>query len=190
MLPAEINIRVNQAVLEHAAIQNQPGRAADMFIILMGVAGSGKTTIGQLLAHQLKGPFYDGDDYHSSANVAKMASGIPLDDDDRAAWLASLAEVIRDGLERGENGVIACSALKETYRNVLCVDPVRVKFFYLKGDYDTLLERMWSRGEHYMKPAMLQSQFAALEEPADMPWLDVKLEPAEIVRRIMEHITT
>ena len=161
-----------------------------MFIILMGVAGSGKTTIGQLLAHQLKCPFYDGDDYHPPANVAKMASGIPLGDDDRAAWLASLAGLIRDGLERGENGVIACSALRGIYRNVLCVDPARVKFFYLKGDYNTILERMRSRGEHYMKPAMLQSQFTALEEPADVPWLDVKLEPAEIVRRIVEHIMT
>jgi gluconokinase len=183
-------VRVHQAVLEQAAIQSRPGRAADMFIILMGVAGSGKTTIGRLLAERLRCSFYDGDDYHSSANVAKMASGIALDDDDRAAWLASLAEIIRDGLERDENGVMACSALKEAYRNVLCVDPVQVKFFYLKGDYETLLERMWSRGEHYMKPAMLQSQFAALEEPADVPGLDVKLEPAEIVRRIMEHITT
>jgi gluconokinase len=166
------------------------GKRRRMFIILMGVAGCGKTTIGRLLAHQLKCPFYDGDDYHPPTNVAKMASGIPLGDDDRAAWLASLAKVIRDGLERGENGVIACSALKGAYRNVLCVDPAWVKFFYLKGDYDTLLERMQSRGEHYMKPAMLQSQFAALEEPADVPWLDVKLEPAEIVRRIVEHIMT
>ena len=161
-----------------------------MFIILMGVAGSGKTTVGRLLANRLRCPFYDGDDYHPPANVSKMASGIPLSDDDRAAWLASLAEVIRHGLERGENGVIACSALKGTYRNVLCVDHARVKFFYLKGDYDIILERMQSRGAHYMRPAMLQSQFAALEEPADVPWLDVKLEPAEIVRRIVEHLMT
>jgi gluconokinase len=161
-----------------------------MFIILMGVAGSGKTTIGQLLAHRLKCPFYDGDDYHPPANVGKMASGVPLDDDDRAAWLAALADVIRGGLERGENGVVACSALKRAYRDVLCVDPARVKFFYLKGDYDVILERMQSRGEHYMKPAMLQSQFAALEEPADVPWLDVRLEPAEIVRRIAEYVMT
>ena len=127
---------------------------------------------------------------HPPANVAKMASGIPLDDDDRAAWLTSLAAIIRDGLERGENGVIACSALKGKYRDVLRVDPMRVKFFYLKGSYETILQRMQSRGAHYMKPAMLQSQFAALEEPADAPWLDVTLEPAEIVRRITEHIMT
>lgn len=159
-----------------------------MFIILMGVAGSGKTTIGRLLAQRLKCPFYDGDDYHPPTNVAKMASGTPLDDDDRAGWLAALADVIRAGLGRGENGVLACSALKGTYRNVLCVDPARVKFFYLKGDYNTILERMQSRGGHYMKPAMLQSQFATLEEPADAPWLDVKLEPAEIVQSIVECI--
>ncbi len=157
-----------------------------MFIILMGVSGSGKTTIGRVLAQHLNCPFYDGDDYHPPANVAKMAAGIPLDDEDRAGWLASLVGVIRAGLERGADGVVACSALKEKYRAVLRVDPARVKFFYLKGSYETIMQRMAERGEHYMKPAMLRSQFAALEEPMDVPWLDVTLEPNEIVRRIVE----
>ncbi len=161
-----------------------------MFVILMGVSGSGKTTIGRLLAQRLNCPFYDGDDYHPPANVAKMATGIPLDDEDRAGWLAALADIIRDGLGRGEDGVLACSALKEKYRDVLRVDPARVKFFYLRGSYDTILQRMAERGEHYMKPAMLQSQFEALEEPANVPWLDVTLQPDEIVQRIAEVVTT
>jgi len=158
-----------------------------MFVILMGVAGSGKTTVGILLAKRLQCPFYDGDDFHPPANVAKMAAGTPLTDDDRAGWLAALAEVIRAGLAGGENGVVACSALKESYRDVLCVDAAKVKFIYLKGSYEVILQRMQSR-QHFMKPAMLQSQFAALEEPADVPWIDVTLDPDEIVRRIAEQI--
>lgn len=158
-----------------------------MFVILMGVAGSGKTTVGILLAKRLQCPFYDGDDFHPPANVAKMAAGTPLTDDDRAGWLAALAEVIRDGLGRGESGVVACSALKESYREVLRVDEAKVKFIYLKGSYEVILQRMQSR-KHFMKPAMLQSQFASLEEPADVPWIDVTLDPDEIVRRIAEQI--
>jgi gluconokinase len=158
-----------------------------MFVILMGVAGSGKTTVGILLAKRLQCPFYDGDDFHPPANVTKMAAGTPLTDDDRAGWLAALAEVIRDGLGRGESGVVACSALKESYREVLRVDEAKVKFIYLKGSYEVILQRMQSR-KHFMKPAMLQSQFASLEEPADVPWIDVTLDPDEIVRRIAEQI--
>lgn len=158
-----------------------------MFIVLMGVAGSGKTTVGRLLAEKLACPFYDGDDFHPPANVARMAAGIPLDDGDRAGWLAALAEVIRDGIARGESGVIACSALKERYREALRVDAEQVTFFYLQGSYEVILERMQSR-EHFMKPSMLQSQFAALEEPADAPWIDATLDPAEIAARIAAQV--
>ncbi len=90
-----------------------------MFIIVMGVAGSGKSTVGRGLAERLGRPFYDGDDFHPPANIAKMAAGLPLDDDDRAGWLATLAAIIAGGLARGENGVVACSALKRVYRAVL-----------------------------------------------------------------------
>jgi 6-phosphogluconate dehydrogenase len=157
-----------------------------MFVVVMGVSGSGKTTIGMGVAEQLGCPFYDGDDFHPPANVAKMAAGTPLNDEDRAGWLAALAEIIREGLASGESGVVACSALKEKYRNILRVVPSQVKFVYLKGSFDMILARMQSRGEHYMKPSMLQSQFAALEEPEGALAVDVALAPDEIVGNIME----
>ncbi len=162
-----------------------------MFVIVMGVAGSGKTTIGEALARELSCSFYEGDAYHSQANVAKMASGIPLDDDDRADWLAALAGVIRDGLARGESGVIACSALKDKYRAVLhaaAADPTQVRFVYLKGSYEAILAHMRSRQGHYMKPGMLQSQFDVLEEPSDTIRVDITLELEEKVRQIKEQL--
>jgi carbohydrate kinase (thermoresistant glucokinase family) len=132
--------------------------------VVMGVAGCGKTTVGQALARHLGCPFYDGDDFHSPANVAKMASGIPLDDADREPWLASLAELIRDHLGKGESAVVACSALKRRYRDQLRVNQ-RVRFIFLDGDFDLIWQRMQARQDHYMKPEMLRSQFEALELP-------------------------
>jgi gluconokinase len=114
-----------------------------------------------------------------------MAAGIPLNDADRSGWLASLAAVIRKGLARRESGVIACSALKEAYRDVLRVVPEQVKFIYLKGGYEVILSRMQGRDEHYMKPGMLQSQFAALEEPDGVITVDIALPPDEIVQQVM-----
>jgi gluconokinase len=160
----------------------------DMFVIVMGVSGSGKSTIGQKLAARMDCRFYDGDDFHPAANVAKMASGLALNDEDRVEWLAALASLIRFGLEKGESGVVACSALKEKYRRVLCVDTALVKFVYLKGSYETILARMRQREGHYMKPTMLQSQFEALEEPGSALVIDITLEPELIVEDIMEHI--
>lgn len=133
--------------------------------IVMGVSGCGKSTIGQELAAALDSPFYDGDDFHPPQNVAKMARGEPLDDDDRAPWLARLADLIADHLARGETAVLACSALKRRYRDQLRVSDA-VRFIYLVGDFDTIWARMQARSGHYMKPEMLHSQFAALEAPA------------------------
>jgi len=159
-----------------------------MFILLMGVSGSGKTTIGKLLASRLDCPFYDGDDFHPPANVSKMAAGIPLTDEDRSGWLRLLADLIHDALRRGESGVMACSALKAKYRQILNIDPQRVKFVYLKGEYNMILARMQARQDHYMQPDMLRSQFVALEEPSGVLVEDVTLPPEAIVQDIMEHL--
>ncbi len=167
---------------------HNPDVAPGLFIVVMGVAGSGKTTIGQLLAARLGWPFYDADDYHPPANVAKMARGIPLDDADRTGWLAALAGLIGGGLARGENGVLACSALKRDYRAVLRVDERRVRFVYLRGDYDAIQARLLAREDHFMPAVLLRSQFDALEEPDDAIIVDVALEPVQIVAAIIEQL--
>lgn len=154
-----------------------------MVLVLMGVAGSGKTTIGMQLAEELGWNFYDADDFHSSTNVDKMSRGIPLNDDDRLPWLESLRDLIGNCLQRGESAVLACSALKHRYRSYLLLD-VRVKLVYLKGDYALIEERIKARQAHYMKPGMLQSQFEALEEPEVESHLDISSTPGEIVKEI------
>jgi gluconokinase len=157
-----------------------------MFIIVMGVSGCGKTTIGARLAERLGWPFYDGDDFHPARNVEKMASGQPLDDHDRAGWLARLADLIRERSAAGQDGVLACSALKEAYRELLRgAAPGRTRFVYLKGSYEVILARMELRDSHFMPPAMLQSQFDSLEEPAGALTIAVTLPPAEIVQIII-----
>ncbi|MFL7837312.1 MAG: gluconokinase [Candidatus Promineifilaceae bacterium] len=145
------------------------------FFVIMGVSGCGKTTIGEALAAYLDCPFYDGDDFHSPQNVAKMASGIPLNDDDRAPWLTALAALIQEHLDRGETAVLASSALKKRYRDILRVND-RVQFIFLDGDFDLIWERMQARQAHYMKAEMLQSQFDALEEPGEEEALKVPID--------------
>ena len=154
-----------------------------MVIVLMGVAGSGKTTTGRQLAAELGWSFYDADDLHPRANVEKMSRGVPLNDADRKPWLESLRDLIRACLARDENAVLACSALKETYRAYLLIDE-RVKLVYLKGDFALIQQRLKSRPAHFMKPELLASQFAALEEPAHALHVDIAAPPAEIVKTI------
>lgn len=157
-----------------------------MIIIVMGVSGSGKTTVGRLLAGRLGWPFYDGDDFHPVANVAKMSAGLPLTDADRAGWLSALADLLRSRIAEGGSAVLACSALKQSYRRQLSVDSIQVRFVFLKGDYDLILERMKARPGHYMKADMLASQFAALEEPGDeAATISIVSPPAEIVEQIV-----
>jgi gluconokinase len=156
-----------------------------MVIILMGVTGSGKTTIGRGLARELGWDFYDADDFHPAANVEKMSRGVPLEDSDRAPWLAALGELVRGRVRRGENAVLACSALKESYRDRLLVDE-RVKLVYLKGEYSLIQERLLDRRGHFMKASLLDSQFDALEEPGRALRVEVSSPPAEIIRTIRD----
>ena len=155
------------------------------FFIVMGVSGCGKTSVGEALAKQLGWDFYDADDFHPRENVAKMANGIPLNDSDRAPWLASLHDVISSSLKADRPGVLACSALKERYRQQLMEGNEDVKLVYLKGSYDLIWSRMEIRKGHYMKPHMLQSQFEALEEPSNALTMDVSISVDEIVQEII-----
>ena len=151
--------------------------------IIMGVSGSGKTTVGQLLAKQLAIPFYDADDFHPKSNIEKMASGIPLDDEDRKPWLLKLKEEIRSW---GQGGVLACSALKESYRAILS-EGNSIQWIYLDGDYKTIFKRMEARN-HYMKPELLQSQFETLEPPSYGIQVSVDQTPEAIVSKIISKI--
>jgi gluconokinase len=159
------------------------------FYILIGVSGSGKTTVGKALAANLGWDFYDADDFHPPENIAKMASGIPLNDDDRAPWLASLHALIASCLKGNQPGVLACSALKDHYRQMLLEGNPCVEIVYLKGDYDFIWRRMLTRPGHYMKPEMLHSQFEALDEPTNGLVMDASLSVDEIVNKILENST-
>lgn len=158
-----------------------------MIILLMGTAGSGKTTVGKLLAAQLSWEFADGDDFHPPENITTMSRGIPLTDQDRLPWLQSIREQMRQWQAQKRNGVLACSALKRSYRDLLGIhsNAKDIKLVYLKGSYDLLLERLHSRKGHYMKEQMLASQFADLEEPSEEALtIDVSSSPEQIVSEI------
>ena len=148
-----------------------------MFILIMGVTGSGKTTIGKLLSASLGWPFFDADDFHSAENVRKMASGVPLTDEDRRPWLQELHRLISQRTEEGKSGVLACSALKQEYRSMLCSDnPVEV--VYLKAQPELIRSRLQRRRGHYMPPELIESQFRDLEEPQSALVVDAAM-PAE-----------
>jgi gluconokinase len=153
----------------------------------MGPAGSGKTTIGELLAAELGWQFADGDNFHSPANIEKISHGIPLTDSDRLPWLDSIREAISEWLSRHKNVVLACSALKRTYRDRLLISP-DVKLVYLKGSYDLLRQRLHARKGHYATEQILTSQFTDLEEPTDALIIDVSPSPQEIAAEIRTKI--
>jgi len=157
----------------------------------MGPAGSGKTTVGKLLAAQLSWEFADGDDFHPPANVEKMSRSIPLTDEDRIPWLRSIREAMLQWQAQGKSAVIACSALKRSYRDLLGIRPNAndIRLVYLKGSYDLLLGRLHSRKGHYMKEQMLASQLADLEEPTDALAIDVAKSPQQIVSEIRKELS-
>jgi len=149
----------------------------------MGVSGSGKSVVGQALAAALGWPFLDADDFHPEANVAKMAAGTPLTDDDRWPWLDRLAAEMGAINARGASAVLACSALRQAYRDRL-VPAGDVRFVYLKGDHETIAARIAGRRHRYMPATLLASQFATLEEPPDALVVDVRLPVAAQVEAI------
>jgi carbohydrate kinase (thermoresistant glucokinase family) len=157
--------------------------ALPVVLVLMGVSGSGKTTIGQLLAQRLRWPYEEGDALHPPANVAKMQAGHPLDDADRAPWLAKVADWVDARLAAGECGVVTCSALKHAYRDLIDRRGSGVEFVYLQGSPELIASRLAGRQGHFMPASLLDTQFATLEEPgADEPVLRVEIgAPPEII---------
>jgi gluconokinase len=164
-----------------SSLESQP-----TILILMGVTGSGKTTVGRLLAEDLGWKYFDADDFHPAANIEKMKRGVPLTDIDRQPWLAGLRDLIDDCLNNNRAAVLSCSALKEAYRRSLLLDE-RVQLVYLRGTPELIGERLRRRIGHYMNPNLLKSQFESLEEPSDVLTIDVSNKPAEIVAVVKEH---
>jgi gluconokinase len=149
-------------------------------IIVMGVSGSGKSTLGALLAERLGVPFLDADEFHPPANVAKMAAGTPLTDEDRRPWLESLNAMLKGR----DSAVLACSALKRSYREVLARDIPRCTFVFLNGSLELIRSRLAERKHRYMPASLLESQFATLEPPADAIEIDVGQAPGACLRAI------
>ncbi len=163
---------------------------ATKVVILMGVSGAGKTTIGRLLATQLGWPFYEGDDFHPQANIDRMRQGTPLTDQDRDSWLAALQHLIRTLLRTRQSAVIACSALKQAYRDRLKEHHQEVIFVYLKADYDLINRRLRTRTGHFMNANLLGSQFETLEEPTDAITVHAAQTPQAIVFQIQQQLQT
>jgi gluconokinase len=168
-----------------------PSPAPPSVLVLMGVSGVGKSTTGALLSERLGWPFRDADSFHPPQNIAKMSRGVPLDDEDRAPWLAAIAAWIDERLERGERGIVSCSALKRSYRQVLLDGRERVRLVFLKGGKPLLAARMAARLDHFMPPELLDSQFATLEEPSaeERPLIvPVAQTPHEVVELILSRL--
>jgi carbohydrate kinase (thermoresistant glucokinase family) len=159
-----------------------------MVLILMGPMGCGKTVIGKMLAEKLGWPFYDGDDFHPKENVEKMRAGVALTDEDRKLWLEALRSNIRGWLDHKQNAILACSALKEVYRDMLGVNQSTVRTVYLKGSYELLRKRIEERQHPYMNKNLLRSQLETLEEPKDGLVVDISPTPEMIVSTIIKDL--
>jgi gluconokinase len=153
-------------------------------LLIMGVSGSGKSTVGLALAKSLGWKFTDADDLHPPANIAKLSVGIPLTDTDRAPWLTALRICIDTALSSNQPMVLACSALKDSYRSQLIADPIRVKLVYLQGSREQLTARLAARTGHFAAPSLLDSQLATLEEPLDALTLNIAATPEVLVSDI------
>jgi carbohydrate kinase (thermoresistant glucokinase family) len=170
---------------------HEPDAIAPDIVLLMGVSGSGKTTIGQWLAEALGWPFLDADALHGAANLAKMQAGLALTDADRAGWLKAVRGAIESIRAAGQRAVIACSALKRSYRGELVGADDDIAIVFLHGSPDLIAERLGRRSRHFMPASLLASQFDTLEEPAPderVTTIDIDAPPQEIVRRIIEKL--
>ncbi|MGB3402216.1 MAG: gluconokinase [Microcoleaceae cyanobacterium] len=155
-----------------------------MIIIVIGVSGSGKTTVGEKLAEILQYEFKDADDFHPLENIEKMSQKIPLNDRDRQPWLQTLQKEIQQWLAQNQNVVLACSALKQNYRKQLLINSEQMRLVYLKGSFELIENRLKQRSDHYMKADLLQSQFKDLEEPSTA----IKIEISQPIEKIVEKI--
>ena len=151
-----------------------------MIIIIMGVSGSGKTTVGKQLATDLSWLYADGDDFHNTENIAKMCNGIALTDDDRSIWLTLISQYIKEHIQANKNAVISCSALKQQYRKYLQFNPELIKFVYLHGSEDLIQKRFQSRLGHFMNAELLAAQFETLEKPEHALIIDITQSPEQI----------
>jgi len=159
-----------------------------MIVILMGVSGVGKTTIGQILSDKLGWRLFDADEFHSAASIEKMRSGIALEDADRWPWLDRMNAMIRQKETSGESVLLACSALKQVYRDRLANDTAEVRWVYLKGPFELIRRRLEARKGHYMKAGLLESQFAALEEPGNALSFGIEDSPDSIADAILRRL--
>jgi carbohydrate kinase (thermoresistant glucokinase family) len=159
-----------------------------MVLVLMGPMGCGKTAIGKMLAKKLGWPFYDADDFHPKENVEKMRAGIALTDEDRKLWLEKLRANIQRWLKHGQSTILACSALKQAYRDILGVNQSTVRTVYLKGSYELLRKRLEERQHPYMDKNLLRSQLDTLEEPKDGLTVDISATPEIIVGTIIKSL--
>jgi gluconokinase len=162
-----------------------------MIVVLMGVTGSGKTTIGVLLAERVGAVFADADDYHPAANKKKMAAGQPLTDEDRQPWLETLNRLMKGWFDEGKNGVLACSSLKSKYRTTLAAGMTKgaVSFVWLDAPREVLAERLAERHHEFMNPKLLESQLKTLEPPKRALRIVNDRAPEEVVNQIVEHIS-